>query len=137
MPPHSRTSPLTAGSRASPYQMGRTITHQRRLCISLPNLHSGQVPGHSSRSLSLFIPFSCIAFPSCFLLLSFISLVPFCNSRLPASHKSDPTLSQFDPSLVAPSDPRRRHCYCFQIASPPSTVSYIRLQCFLLCDTLS
>ena len=76
MLPHSRTSPPAADSTLSPYQMGRTITHKHRYYISLPSLHSGRTPGRSFRSLFLFVPFSCIAFPPCFPSLSFISLVP-------------------------------------------------------------
>jgi len=102
--PHSITSPLeaTAISRVIPYTLQPTPTHRPLFCISLPSLHSGQTPGHSPRFLSLFVPFSCIAFASCFPSLSFISLVSMFATIFPSAPASQiPTLPLFDIYRIA------------------------------------
>lgn len=98
MPLHSRTRPpgATVISIVSPRTPEYTPARKHLFCTSLPNLHNGQTPGHSPRSLFPFVPFSCIAFMSCFPLLSFISLVPMFATLVPCSRKSDPTFPPFD-----------------------------------------
>jgi len=114
----SRISPIMAAadSRVSPYPMGRA-NHKRRFYISLPNLHNGRPLGHSSRSLSLFVFFSCIAFTSCFLSLSFISLVPLLQLSSPRHSQVKSRALFTRPILHSSSDPYHRRCYCYQIAS--------------------
>lgn len=117
MLPHSRPSPPAADSMVSPHRVARRPSHKHRFCISLLNPHSGQTPGHSSHSLSLFVTLSCIAFLSCFLSLSSSSIVSSYISCPFATCKSDPTLSPPAPFRIAPSNPHHRRCYRFQIAS--------------------
>jgi hypothetical protein len=127
----SRTRPrtLVMDSRVSP--LPGSTTHKHRSRISPLTLHIGRALGRSFRSSSLLVPFSCTVSPSCFPLLSFIPLSPFCNSRPLTIHKSGPTLSSFDPFRITSPAPTI-HCYCFHIASLSSHSTLHTLTMFSL-----